>query len=61
MVKYVYITITANPENHGDIPCVYYYTDYRLSEDMLCIWLEQPGVLYYQLLKKSETITGDRY
>ena len=28
---------------------------------MLCIWWDQLGVVYYQLLKPSETITGDRY
>jgi len=26
---------------------------------MLCIWCEQLGVVYYELLKPSETITGD--
>ena len=30
---------------------------------MLCIWWDQLGVVYYELLKKftTETITGDRY
>jgi len=28
---------------------------------MLCIWWDQKGVIYYELLKPSETITGDRY
>ena len=28
---------------------------------MLNIWWEQLGVVYYELLKLSETITGDRY
>ncbi len=28
---------------------------------MLCIWWDQVGVIYYELLKPSETITGDRY
>jgi len=27
---------------------------------MLCIWWDQLGVVYYELLKPSETITGDR-
>lgn len=31
------------------------------SKIMLCIWWDQKGVLYYELLKPSETITGDRY
>jgi len=28
---------------------------------MLCIWWDQLGVVYYELLKPTETITGDRY
>lgn len=28
---------------------------------MLCIWWDVRGVVYYELLKPSETITGDRY
>ena len=28
---------------------------------ILCIWWDQLGVVYYELLKPSETITGDRY
>ena len=28
---------------------------------MLCIWWDQLGVVYYELLKPSETITEDRY
>ena len=28
---------------------------------MLCIWWDQLGVVYYELLKPNETITGDRY
>lgn len=28
---------------------------------MLCVWLDQLGVIYYELLKPSETITGERY
>lgn len=27
---------------------------------MLCIWWDQESVIYYELLKPSETITGDR-
>jgi len=27
---------------------------------MLCIWWDQLGVVYYELLKPTETITGDR-
>ena len=28
---------------------------------MLCIWWDQTGVLYYELLKPGETINGERY
>ncbi|GJQ72255.1 hypothetical protein Trydic_g3346 [Trypoxylus dichotomus] len=28
---------------------------------MLCIWWNQIGVIYYELLKPNETITGERY
>lgn len=31
------------------------------SKVLLCIWWDQTGVLYYELLKPSETVTGDRY
>ena len=31
------------------------------SKVMLCIWWDQLGVMYYELLKPTETITGDRY
>lgn len=41
-------TSTAKPNIHG-------------SKLMLCIWWDQLGVVYYELLKPNETITGDRY
>ena len=28
---------------------------------MLCIWWDQLGMVYYELLKPSETITANRY
>ena len=28
---------------------------------MLCIWWDQPGVVYYELLQPNETITAERY
>ena len=28
---------------------------------MLCIWWDQVGVIYYELLKPNETITGKQY
>ncbi|GFX53893.1 uncharacterized protein TNCV_1598391 [Trichonephila clavipes] len=30
-------------------------------EDQHDIWWDQLGVVYYELLKRTETITGDRY
>ena len=41
-------TLTARPNIHG-------------AKIMLHIWWDQLGVVYYELLKPSETITGDRY
>ena len=41
-------TSTARPNIHG-------------SKLLLCIWWDQLGVIYYELLKPGETITGDRY
>ena len=31
------------------------------SKVMLCIWWDQLGVVYYELLKLTKTITGDQY
>jgi predicted transcriptional regulator len=31
------------------------------SKLMFCIWWDQQGVVYYELLKPNETITGERY
>jgi len=41
-------TSTAKPNIHG-------------SKVMLCIWWDQLSLVYYELLKPTETITGDRY
>ena len=41
-------TSTARPNIHG-------------AKVMLCIWWDQLGVVYYELLKPIETITGNRY
>ena len=40
--------LTAKPNIHG-------------AKVMLCIWWDQKGVLYYELLKPGETINGERY
>nr|CDS31016.1 transposase [Hymenolepis microstoma] len=37
------------------------YPNIRGSKVMLCGWWDQLGVIYYELLKPSETITGERY
>ena len=39
---------TAKPNIHG-------------AKVMHCIWRDQKGVLYYELLKPGETINGERY
>ena len=39
---------TAKPNIHG-------------AKVMLCIWWDQKGVLYYELLKLGETTNGERY
>lgn len=41
-------TSTAKPNIHG-------------SKLLLCIWWDQLGVVYYELLKPNETITGQLY
>lgn len=41
-------TSTAKPNIHG-------------AKVMLCIWWDQKGVLYYELLKSGQTIKGDLY
>ena len=41
-------TSMARPNIHG-------------AKVMLCIWWAHLGVVYYELLKPSETITGDRH
>ena len=39
---------TAKPNIHG-------------AKVMLCIWWDQKGVLYYELLKPNEILNGERY
>ena len=36
-------------------------TNIHGTKVMLYIWWDQLGVVYYELLKSGETITGDRY
>lgn len=35
--------------------------DIHCQKVMLCIWWDQKGVVYYELLNPNETVTGDRY
>jgi len=35
--------------------------EYSWKKLMLCIWWDQLGVVYYELLKPNETITGALY
>jgi len=42
------LTLTAKPNIHG-------------KKLILCIWWDQLGVVYYELLKPNETITGALY
>ena len=35
--------------------------DIHCQKVMLCIWWDQKGVVYYELLKPDETVTADRY
>jgi histone-lysine N-methyltransferase SETMAR len=35
--------------------------DIHCQKVMLCIWWDQKGVVYYELLKPGETVTADRY
>jgi len=41
------LTSTPRPNIHGS--------------KMLCIWWNQKGLVYYELLKPGDSITGDRY
>ena len=35
--------------------------DIHCQKLMLCIWWDQNGVVYYELLKPNETVTAGRY
>ena len=45
---FLHSTSTARPNIHG-------------AKVILCIWWDHLGVVYYELLKPNETITGDQY
>ena len=44
---------------HTSTPCA--KPNIHGSKLLLCIWWDQLGVVYYELLKPKETVTGDRY
>ena len=33
----------------------------HIAKAMLCVWCDQKGILFYELLKPGENITSDRY
>ena len=41
-------TLTARPNRFG-------------KKTMLCVWWDQEGVVYYELLKPGETVNTDHY
>jgi len=41
-------TSTARPNRYG-------------KKTMLCVWWDQKGMIYYELLKPGETVTAERY
>jgi len=47
---------TLSPVNR----CLNTTTEHSWFENMLCIWWDQKGLVYYELLKPSDSITSDR-
>ena len=56
-------TITQRRGNHGDHLAMLQHRQPNIhgKKLMLCIWWDQLGVVYYELLKPNETITGALY
>ena len=56
-------TIILNAWRHGwcQVNQVHQRQNIHASKIMLCIWWDQRSIIYYELFKPSETITGDRY
>ena len=43
-------------------PCEYWFQHFNSGKKLiLCIWWDQLGVVYYELLQPNETITAERY
>lgn len=47
------------PPGHASVPIA--KPNIHGKKLMLCIWWDQLGVIYFELLKPNETINGDRY
>ena len=66
-MKNGFITATQREESHGDCPVMLQrrrlgrMSNIHAAKIMLCIWWDQVGVIYYELLKLNETITEERY
>ena len=42
--------------------CEYWFRRFKIGKKlMLCIWWDQPGVVYYELFQPNETITAEFY
>jgi len=63
VVKNGFITIIQRRGNHGDHLAMLQHRQSNIhgKKLMLCIWWDQLGVMYYELLKPNETITGALY
>jgi len=56
--------VTQRRRNHGDhLAMLQHRQPSRIfiEKNMLCIWWDQFDVVYYELLKPNETITGAFY
>jgi len=58
--KWVHYDNPKRQESHGTSTSMV-KPNIHSSKVMLCIWRDQLGVVYYELLKQSEIITGDLY
>jgi len=48
----------ARPRNAGTIDSK---TEHPWKKALLCIWWDQKGILYYELLQPGETVMAERY
>lgn len=64
-MKSGYIMIIQKEENHGDYLATSQHPQqnriFMEKKLMLCIWWDQLGVVYNELLNPGETITGALY